>query len=75
MPRSLYANSCEGFCLASPEEILGGITVHVPFAVEPAQRDAWLQEIELLKPVCMGVTGRIHFEFSIPRMGALVVLR
>ena len=34
-----------------------------------AQRDAWLGEISILKPVLDSYRGQIWFEYSIPRMG------
>jgi hypothetical protein len=38
-------------------------------AVEPPQRDAWLQEIAILKKSRQGLDGTLFLEFNIPRMG------
>ena len=42
------------------------------FAVESAQRDAWLGQIELLKPALEGLPGAIFFEFIVPRIGSRI---
>ncbi|MBI5676708.1 MAG: DUF2075 domain-containing protein [Nitrospirae bacterium] len=39
------------------------------FALEQSQRDAWLEEINILQAVLSHYQGSIHFEYSIPRMG------
>jgi hypothetical protein len=42
-----------------------------PFAVETQQRDAWIEQIRILKIVLQPYAhrGRVFFEFSIPRLG------
>jgi hypothetical protein len=69
MSRSWYSASIPDFLSASPDTILGTLTRHSTFPVEAPQREAWLEQIELLRPVLSGRTGEIHFEFAIPRMG------
>jgi hypothetical protein len=39
------------------------------FPLEQTQRDAWLEEINILQNVLKGQKGSIYFEYSIPRMG------
>ena len=39
---------------------------------EQPQRDAWLTQIGELKPELTGLSGTIHLEFAIPRMGRRV---
>lgn len=41
-------------------------------AVEPAQRNAWLDQIVILKATLPGLTGTLFLEFNIPRMGRRV---
>src|SRR6266480_2968592 len=54
----------------SPNEILGLLVKSSGgFAVEPTQRDAWLEEIRILKKVLSNIQGSIYFEYAIPRMG------
>ncbi len=37
--------------------------------METTQRDAWVGQIEILKPILEKYEGAIYFEYSIPRMG------
>ena len=67
-----YAASVATFAGASPDEILGGITAASDFAVEPTQRDAWLEQINVLKSALAGLDGTIFFEFNVPRIGSRI---
>jgi len=69
MQRAYYSASITDFLAASQNEILGVLLEQSGgSATEHTQRDAWLKEIELLKPVLANRTGRIYFEYTIPRM-------
>lgn len=67
--RAYYSAPIHTFLGANPDTILGVLTRSSPFEVDPAQRDAWLVEIDVLKSALNGREGMIFFEFSIPRMG------
>ncbi len=54
---------------ASPAEILGRLAENTSFSVEQTQRDAWLEEIRILRNTLHNLQGMIFFEFSVPRMG------
>ena len=71
MPHSAYYEAdLATFCKANESEVLGELTARHNFALENSQRFAWQKQIELLKDTLASVgTGRIYFEFSIPRMG------
>jgi hypothetical protein len=70
MKRSYYDASAQKFALVSNEAILGSLTAHHGFAVDPMQRGAWLCEIEHLKEICERIpSAHIFLEFMIPRMG------
>src|ERR1044072_8587270 len=69
MKRDYYSSSITQFLDRSTDEILGMLTRNSGFAVEPTQRDAWLEEIAILKNVLRNFEGHIYFEYSIPRMG------
>src|SRR5438128_10129272 len=69
MKRALYSESIAGFRKSTPEEILGTLTENTSFTLEPTQRNAWLEEIHILKKVLGSYEGRIYFEYAIPRMG------
>jgi len=67
-----YAADVPTFIGSTSDEILGGITANSDFAVEPAQRDAWVTQIEVLKPALAGVGGTVFFEFNVPRIGSRI---
>jgi hypothetical protein len=69
MKRDYYSSSIAQFLDTSADEILGTLTRNSGFAVEPTQRDAWLEEIAILENVLRNFGGHIYFEYSIPRMG------
>ena len=69
MKQAFYSDSIRSFLSKSATEILGELTKGSDFPVEQAQRDAWLEEIQILKSVLSPFHGYLHFEYSIPRMG------
>lgn len=69
MNRFYYSDNITDFLNTEDEKIIGKISIANEFPLELTQRDAWLQEILLLKIALEGVEGRIYFEYSIPRMG------
>ena len=71
MNRAFYSNSISNFLNSSPEEIIGVLALNNQFTLEQTQRDAWLEEIRILKTVLENYRneGAIYLEFSIPRMG------
>lgn len=69
MKREYYSDSIAAFLNANPDVILGQLAKCNEFALEQTQRDAWLEEINILQSVLPGFNGAIYFEYSIPRMG------
>lgn len=70
MKRDYYSDSIAKFRETSHNEILGILVKSSGgFSVEPTQRDAWLEEISILKKMLSDVQGSIYFEYAIPRMG------
>lgn len=67
--RAWYRQTIAGFLCTSSEAILGQLTKNSDFAILPAQRDAWLAQIQILHHQLVGLTGAIFLEFNIPRMG------
>ncbi len=58
------------FAAADNDGLFGALSRHLPFAVEPAQRSAWLFEIAHLKAIAAALPeARFYLEFAIPRMG------
>jgi len=72
MKRDYYSDSITAFLDTSPTEILGTLVTNSGFAVELTERDAWREEIRILKTVLHDLQGQIYFEYSIPRMGRRV---
>ena len=71
LPRAWYEAPIRGFLETPDDAILGALTRGSgDHAVEPAQRQAWLAQIALLKRwLAGGAEGSVYFEFNIPRMG------
>jgi hypothetical protein len=70
--RAWYGASCESFRSAPTNAILGELASNGTFAMEEAQRDAWVAQIDFLRERLRGIAGWIFFEFNIPRMGRRV---
>lgn len=69
MRRAYYSSSISNFLETSPNEILGELSRSHARTLEQTQLNAWLEQINLLKRVLLNRTGRIYFEYAIPRMG------
>ena len=69
LPRAYYRAAVAEFLLATPETVLGTLASNSDVPVEPAQRNAWLEQIRILKVVLPGLSGTLFLEFNIPRMG------
>jgi hypothetical protein len=64
-----YSDNISKFISSSSQEIFGSISENSEFADEQTQKEAWSQEIQILKNVIKNYEGKIFFEYSIPRMG------
>lgn len=69
MKRDYYSDSIANFLNTSTNEILGALAINSGFTIEQTQRDAWLEEVAILKIALRNFEGTIYFEYSIPRMG------
>ncbi|KPF78186.1 hypothetical protein IP88_04535 [alpha proteobacterium AAP81b] len=70
MQRAYVSLAGEDFAVTPDDALLGALARHLPFAVEPAQRAAWLFEITHLKAIAAALpTAQCFLEFAIPRMG------
>lgn len=69
MTRSFFSCPIETFLKLSPDEVLGKVTANSDFDVGRDQRDAWVEEISILRSVLGGRRGALCFEYAIPRMG------
>ena len=69
MKRDFYSSSIAEFGTAAPGQILAELVTNNPFTLEQAQRDAWLEEIDILQRTITRRKGVIYFEYAVPRMG------
>lgn len=68
--RSYYSNRIEVFLRDSPQQILGILCQNHSFAVEELQKNAWIDQITILKSALRDFrSAQLIFEYSIPRMG------
>lgn len=74
MKRAYYANTVKQFLIDSDNSILGDLVTHHEFALEDLQRNAWINQIKILKQLFADHTENtfILFEYAIPRMGKRV---
>ena len=69
LARSYYSAAIGRFISSAEELILGEILKHTEYDVMPTQRNAWVEQIKILKSSLNGFDGQIYFEFVVPRMG------
>ncbi len=73
MLRAYYGKSIADFIQEDNQKILGELSEkHQNNKLEILQKNAWKQQITILKSQLSGLNGYIYFEFSIPRMGKRV---
>lgn len=69
MLRWYYSALINDFLITSTDEILGNLERQNEFVLLLTQRDAWIEEIKILKKTLPEYQGSIYFEYNIPRMG------
>ncbi|MCL2190083.1 MAG: DUF2075 domain-containing protein [Defluviitaleaceae bacterium] len=70
MKRAFYSDNAQNFLLKSEETILGELSMNNPFALEDTQRNAWVEQVRIMKEVVREVgKGHVAFEYTIPRIG------
>ena len=69
--RAYFSASIEEFLEVPSTQIIGRLTDASEFSVDLTQRDAWNDQIRLLKDSLPAFRGRGHlfFEFVVPRVG------
>ena len=71
--RAYYSNSINNFLIDDNNLILGELTKQHSYSLEELQKNAWIEQIKILKKSLENISeGHIFFEFSIPRMGKRV---
>ena len=70
MKRSYYSESFDNFLKTSDDQVLGELTKNHKFELDIKQKNAWLEQIKILKKITANlISGYVSFEFEIPRMG------
>ena len=70
MEVAYYQAPVPAFLLANELEILGRLTSAHGFLLEPQQRDAWREQVLIMRQALSNSKkGHILFEFAIPRLG------
>ena len=74
MKRCFYDDPIPVFLSRNDEEILGVLSKDNTYDLTLEQRDAWVEEIEVMKRVLQEINlpGHIIFEYTIPRLGKRV---
>src|SRR5687767_13967893 len=67
-----YGAGTAEFLAAAPEAILGRVAENCRFDIDLAQKNAWLDQIEILKATLHGIDGAIFLEFVVPRLGSRI---
>lgn len=67
-----YAESVAQFMSSDSNTILGKLAASASHDLEVAQRDAWTQEIPILKSALEGVDGTLYLEFGVPRLASRI---
>jgi len=69
MKRSWYSASIADFLRTSDNDVLAELVRGSAYPILQSQKDAWLEQLPILRHALAEKTGAIHLEFSIPRMG------
>ena len=69
MERFYYGKSIKSFLDEDVNSILGVLSASESCDTAREQKNAWLDEIRLLKSILHGYDGYVFFEYSIPRLG------
>lgn len=67
-----FSASLAEFRALSDNEVIGRMTAESQFPVELAQRNAWQEEMEILRSATVGLDGYLFLEFDIPRLGSRI---
>ena len=67
-----YSAHIASFLNEPVNAILGELTARSEFPVDVSQRQAWMEEIDVLKTGLAGVRGAVHLEFVVPRIGSRI---
>ena len=67
-----YSADLSDFFNSPTDRVIGELTTNSEYAVEPAQRDAWLTQVDILREALSNATGTLFLEFNVPRIGSRI---
>lgn len=72
MKRSYYSSEITSFITDIPDRVLGVLSKSHEFNLDEQQKNAWIKQIEILQKSLKDLSGKVYFEYSIPRVGKRV---
>ena len=71
MERFYYSDTVEDFLDSEDSSVIGTLATNNEFSLDATQRDAWIEQIRVLKAAMVPYRqqGKVYFEYSIPRLG------
>ena len=70
MQRAYFSAVLSEFLKAQDEEVLGQMAQRTEFPIDLTQRDAWVEQLQILREGFRGVDGHLFLEFVVPRIGS-----
>ena len=67
-----YAAPVAVFLRQAGDAVLGALTAASRFSVDLAQREAWTEEVTVLRDALAGLEGWLYLEFDVPRLGSRI---
>lgn len=72
LPPAYFVADVDDFVSVSEEVVLGQLAAHGSYSLEVTQRNAWVEEIRILRTALRGLAGRLFLEFDVPRIGSRI---
>ena len=67
-----YSAPVDSFLRSDPHQVLGVLTAAHAHDLDVEQRQAWEEEIDVLREALSGFVGTIFLEFDVPRLGSRI---
>ncbi len=67
-----YADTIAGFLRSSDEQVVGALSLGSTFDVTEEQIRAWKTQISVLRQALAGYSGKVYFEYTVPRLGGRI---
>jgi hypothetical protein len=67
-----YSAPVDRFLATEPHHVLGVLAAAHSHTLEVDQRQAWEEELDILRTVLGGLAGTIYLEFDVPRLGSRI---